>query len=959
MDHHSVSSFKRNSKSTQTRQDQELSNAGMSLLHDSQNNDCSRPSGISEAEETAADAVLNAENQGMAQTNAIEGQPKPFFGSTLSKTLEERLSRFEAIARQESSNIVQSLENQRAIISSTPYFPLEVLKMFDDAADECIKAHLAVDEKPSSDLVGVTEQSESFQEGHLAVDEKSTSDLDVTEESESFESMMVHLSDEKRQIINSLHGDQRDAVARTYVQDILQQRMKDAQHRAQLQKKDEQLQKKDEQLQKKDALHRAQLQKKDAQHRATQRVTETLRKMKDDVVLTQRCLDFMAGMSQAEATTTGKTLGTDTNNAIQAAAQKGFEGMHVPGETPEGVVSLFEYKKELNHTSYYGANLSDMKIMSRYSQLKMVSETWSNLIMKSDILPTNMSKKLKNQEFKFQKGLELLRNSSTEFVAKNELSAKTSFPNSTSGEVRYAQPAFIALLHAISSSWNGFHDSGAAGYSPFKTQVKPNQIVPPTKYRQRRIADLCLEKPGRFQLLMFDYSARLLFEMKPLFRCNMTPDKLDEESGQQVVSHLSKFLSHCLNLYGCGTSSFATGLTGTLAYVKIYKLELVMQVASGDCKGMTALQLYESKRLPIMTRECFNTWVETSMSQQNGKGETLNKLSQSLYGENGKEGLDEHGIPIGIRLLWELMPLRRQELFGPNYKELFCDTNISELLGSGSFSVVYSLHESENFILKVPTFARLHHILNEKEVLRKLRRFRYGEEGDMQNIALPVLEKTCDIKFELGNVSCATQGLVMSPKGIPVVAFLQKGISTPPDEFIDSVIDRIDDALKFIHRCKIYHLDVSPKNLVMVTRKVDGRDQHQVFLVDFGSAHAKGEKLYGFHGTPSYAHKDIFMKYPGKEWTVDMMGEKYDYFSFALTLCALKSGGTAKWSMEGFPRSMSTDVKNKFQQKLGERKDAAKAIIDTSKSAKKRQWLRWLSDDERSNSKSRKRKARC
>ncbi|KAG7339791.1 protein kinase domain containing protein [Nitzschia inconspicua] len=940
----------------------------MSLLHDSQNNDCSRPSGISEAEETAADAVLNAENQGMAQTNAIEGQPKPFFGSTLSKTLEERLSRFEAIARQESSNIVQSLENQRAIISSTPYFPLEVLKMFDDAADELIKAHLAVDEKPTSDLVGVTEQSESFQEGHLAVGEKSTSDLDVTEESESFESMMVHLSDEKRQIINSLHGDQRDAVARTYVQDILQQRMKDAQHRAQLQKKDAQLQmkdaqlqmkdaqlqKKDEQLQMKDEQQRAQLQMKDV----TNHVTGTFWKMKDDVVLTQRCLDFMAGMSQAEATTTGKTLGTDTNNAIQAAAEKGFEGMYVPGETPEGVVSLFERKKELDHTSYYCPNLSDMKII-RYSQLKMVSKTWSNLIMQSDILPTNLSKEHENQEFQFQKGLELLRNSFTQGLAENELSAKTSFPNSTSGEVRYAQPAFIALLHAISSSWNGFHDSGAAGYSPFKTQVKPNQIVPPTKYRQRRIADLCLEKPGRFQLLMFDYSARLLFEMKPLFRCNMTPDKLDEESGQQVVSHLSKFLSHCLNLHGCGTSSFATGLTGTLAYVKIYKLELVMQVASGDCKGMTALQLHESKRLPIMTRECFDKWVKTPMSQQNGKGGTLNELSQSLYGENGKEGLDEHGIPIGIRLLWELMPLRRQKLFGPNYKELFCDTNISELLGSGSFSVVFSLRESENFILKVPTFARLHHILNEKEVLRKLQRFRYGEEEDMQNIGLPVLEKTCDIKFELGNVSCATQGLVMSPKGIPVVAFLQSDISTPSDEFINSVIDRIDDALKFIHRCNIFHLDVSPKNLVMVTRKVDGRDQHQVFLVDFGSAHAKGEKLYGFHGTPSYAHKDIFMKYPGKEWTVDVMGKKYDYFSFALTLCALKSGGTAKWSMEGFPRSMSTDVKNKFQQKLRERQEAAKAVIDTSKSAKKRQWLRWLSDGERSNSKSRKRKARC
>ncbi|KAG7365584.1 hypothetical protein IV203_038788 [Nitzschia inconspicua] len=660
----------------------------MSLLQNSQNNDSSPTSGISQAEERAADAVLDAEkNHGMAQTQAIEDQPNPFFGVSLSQTLEERLTRIEAIApSQESSNIVQSLKDQRTIISSVPYFPPDVLKMFDNAANDCIKTHLAVDEKP-------------------------TSDLGVTERSESFESMMVLLSEEKRQVINNLHEDQKFTVARIFVQDTLRLQMKDAQHHA----------------------------------------TRTLRKMKEEVMITQGCLDFMSGMSQAEATTTGNTLGTDTRQAILDAAEKGFEGMYVSGETPPGVVSLFQNKTALDHTSYYCAKLSAPKIMSRYSQLKMVSNTWSDLIMQADILQTTMYEDLKIQ--RFQQELELVLNSSTQGVAKMEHSAKTCFPNTTSGEVRYAQPAFIALIHAIRNSWSGLDGGAAAGNSPFKTQVKPNQIVPPTNYRPRRIADMCFEKPGRFQLLMFDYSVRLLFEMKPLFRRSMTPDKLDEESLQQVVGHLSKFLSHCLNMHGCGTSSFATGLTGTLAYVKIYKLELVMQPASVDGKGMTALKLCESKRLPIMSRECFDKWVKASTSQPNGKLETLNKLRQSLCGENGEEGLDEHGIPIGIRLLWELMPLRCQKLFGPNYKELFCDENIADLLGSGSFSIVFGLHESENFILKVPTFSRLHHIWNEKEVLEKLGRFR-GDKKEMQNIALPVLEKTCNIKFELGNAAC-------------------------------------------------------------------------------------------------------------------------------------------------------------------------------------------------------------
>ncbi|KAG7365510.1 protein kinase domain containing protein [Nitzschia inconspicua] len=898
----------------------------MSLLHDSQNNDSSPTSGISQAEERAADAVLDAEkNQGMAETQAIEDQPNPFFGFSLLQTLEERLTRIDAIAQsQESSNILQNLKDQRTIISSIPYFPPDVLKMFNNAANDYIKAHLAVEETP-------------------------TSDLGVTERSESFESMMVLLSEEKRELINTMHGDQKYTLAKIFVQDILQRPMNDAQHQAQLQMM------KDAEHHARLQMQDAQLQMQDAQHRATHNVTRTLRRMKDQVMITQGCLNSMSWMSQAEATTTGSTLGTDTKQAIQDAAEKGFEGMYVPGETPPGVVSLFQNKTTLDHTSYYCADLCDPMIKSSNIKLKMVSNTWSDLIMQSDILQNTVCEDLEIQ--RFQQELELVLNSSTQGVAKMEHSGKTCFPNSTSEEVRYAQPAFIALLHAIRNTWSGLDGGAATGSSPVKTEVNPNQIVPPTNCCPRRIADVCFEKPGQFQLLTFDYSARLLFEMKPLFRRSMTPDKLDKESRQHVVGHLPKFLSHCFNMHGCGTSSFATGLTGTLAYVKIYKLELVMQTASVDGKGITALKLYESKRLPIMSRECFDKWVKASTSQLDGKLETLNELSQSLYGENGEEGLDEHGIPIGMRLLWELMPLRRQKLFGPNYKELFCDKNIADLLGSGSFSVVFGLNESENFILKVPTIAHPCFIQNEKEVLEKLGRFR-DDKKEMQNIALPVLERTCNIKFELGNVLCATQGLVMSPKGIPVVAFLQSGISTPSDEFIDSVIDRIDDALKYMHRCSIFHLDISPNNLVMVTRKVDGRTQHQVFLVDFGSARGIGVKLYGFHGTRLYAHKDIFMKYTGPEWTVDRMGEKYDYFSLALTLCALKSGGKAKWNMEGFPQPMSssTVVQEELQQKLGERQDAAKAIIDRSKSAKKRQWLGWLFDEESFDLKSRKRR---
>jgi hypothetical protein len=81
---------------------------------------------------------------------------------------------------------------------------------------------------------------------------------------------------------------------------------------------------------------------------------------------------------------------------------------------------------------------------------------------------------------------------------------------------------------------------------------------------------------------------------------------MHQQSFEQLLGHLAKAVFTRMNYFGLGTSTFATGTTANLAYISVYKLELTME---SDSDGMFAkLQLHASRRLPLMTQKCFNTW---------------------------------------------------------------------------------------------------------------------------------------------------------------------------------------------------------------------------------------------------------------------------------------------------------------------------------------------------------------
>ena len=69
---------------------------------------------------------------------------------------------------------------------------------------------------------------------------------------------------------------------------------------------------------------------------------------------------------------------------------------------------------------------------------------------------------------------------------------------------------------------------------------------------------------------MYDHALSLTVEVKPLLRKETSLENLHHQSFEQTLGHLAKFVYDGLNLFGIGTSMFATGIAGTLAYISVY-----------------------------------------------------------------------------------------------------------------------------------------------------------------------------------------------------------------------------------------------------------------------------------------------------------------------------------------------------------------------------------------------------
>ena len=392
------------------------------------------------------------------------------------------------------------------------------------------------------------------------------------------------------------------------------------------------------------------------------KILESFRKMEFTL---RQC----AARLRAEATI---TMSEGTFAAYQAIHARYGENPNRLGNW-SNVKHLYKGRTTLDHEQFMSSDIKQS--INSTCQLKIVADFWSSWVLNCKISPDKGSQDLEDteqedteQEVSEQEDSEQEdsdQEDSEQEDTKQEdtkqeiativnrmretLKNKVNPPqeptelhpvvNLSSQEVTSTQPLFVGLCELIGDCCK--------------------LIIPDTNNLPRRIVDGFLDNAGRFLFVMMDTSLTLCCELKPLFRKLLSLQDLHYEIFEQTVGHLSKVVHHGWHLWGHGAPTWSIGVTVTLAYITIYRLDLTMVEYSKLAQDVAQLQLAESVKLPLMTLDCFNKWIQkdearqkcdnaTSESAKRHKKE-IKELREELYGKN--KGVDENGVPISVRLL--------------------------------------------------------------------------------------------------------------------------------------------------------------------------------------------------------------------------------------------------------------------------------------------------------------------
>jgi hypothetical protein len=492
---------------------------------------------------------------------------------------------------------------------------------------------------------------------------------------------------------------------------------------------------------------------------------------------------------------------------------------------------------------------------------------------------------------------------------------RTFYPGTMANEKDGFQPIFHLILRAVANCLPATIPSiPDPTSSPTKNRSRREVIIPATTVRCRRYVDFVIEDEGRFYVYLQDYAMQLVCEGKPGCRRGKKPFALLDEARDQALSHVAKYVTSGLNFAGIGTNTHGTCIVATLAVVQVLQLEL-SGVGTTDAK----LQLKQSRMLPLMTEKNYKKWTNDTEYK-----EEFIELGTLLYPASDAV---EPGIPLGLLCLFNLMKKRRADLFGP--KDVFNGEDVGALIGRGSFSDTYAY--KENHVIKISRVGVSKSLKIEYDILSSLK-----SDIESENITcLPIVHEYFP-KFptSLGELSVKLPALVISPRGMVSTKALHCGqFKDNGDKVLFQIKEDISAALNFIHLKEIFHLDVAPKNVVVVMLLRNNQVIQHAMLIDFSVAWSKKattQKICGFVGTPSYSHQDIFYHYPKTFW---VPCAKHDFVGLGYTLATLANNGKLPFPpFSGFPTSLgkNKEKKKKLKSLCEERDTACCDAIDRS-----------------------------
>ena len=392
-----------------------------------------------------------------------------------------------------------------------------------------------------------------------------------------------------------------------------------------------------------------------------------------------------------------------------------------------------------------------------------------------------------------------------------------------------------------------------AAASPLKKETKNQNIMrnPIDKQPKRveRRCDVVLSKEGRHAFVIWDDAMQLGGEVKPGTRKNMTILDLLGEARDQALSHSAKYVAVSgLNFAQAGVPSHAFMFVVNMGCIQVYKLTLE-DVGTPNAKVV----LYKSGLHPLLSKEATERWTNSSSQKSPGHEKDFNEFLNTLFPSNDSGQMSEDFLPSGIRVICALMQKRRNFLFGPTVevKSKNEAESLGDLLGSGTFSTVFRSTNDPNECIKMSRYGRIIGLKNEAKILGML------GEHDCENVSKLAMGvdqdlPTMDVLF--GGLEWRLPYIRTTPVGVP--SYLSFVSYDKKSEWIGNVLSGLDSGIGFLKNHGIVHRDLNPSNIVIVPVGI------RPIIIDFSISTKTSEAVVGFRGTVQYAHWKSFTFYP-------------------------------------------------------------------------------------------------
>ena len=371
-----------------------------------------------------------------------------------------------------------------------------------------------------------------------------------------------------------------------------------------------------------------------------------------------------------------------------------------------------------------------------------------------------------------------------------------------------------------------------------------------------------------------------------------------------------------------GVPCHATGIIANMAAVQILHLRYE-HVGTPNAK----LTLYQSDLVPLMVIDNFKKWAQSAATSRNsGMKQDFNELEKKLYGPEGKGGMDEAGVPKGIRILLNLMNQPSKKLHG-----LSVDAEsdvLGDHLGTGAAAVVFRRNgadaEKQNSVVKLSRYGLKTDIENESAILKRLAA--HGQHNHIPSILnSEEFSNGLKLQIKLGSVPTTLPAIETAPAGKKAASVFLS--SEGVDEDLRLVFSGITSALEHMHSLRICHCDVAPKNIIIASDPA-GTNRRAV-LIDFSISSSWRESFKGFRGTPNYAHREVFRSHLQNRKTWNPQPE-HDKAGLGFTLVFFANCCMCPWNVGVYPKSMDKPDMRAFESVMGTRLEEARSIVRKS-----------------------------